>query len=197
MSVTSICNMALANIGKASTIASIDEVSAEARACKMYYDIQRKAILQSYPWRFADKIASMAELVTNDRDDLWAYAYTQASDCLKIKRVSPYNDLPRHDPGEVYAASGLTVYTNCTPAYLFYTYDAQDAGRFSADFEIALSWYLSISIAVPLTRDIQIRDNAFKMAMVMQSRASANDANNNPDVTEDDWTASRLVAARD
>lgn len=197
MSVTSICNMALANIGKASAIANIDEQSAEARACKTYYDVQRKALLQSYPWSFAERIASLAALTTNDRDELWAYAYARPAGVLKIKRVIAYNDLPRYEHGETYAYAGSTIYTNVSPAYLEYIDDVQDAGRFPADFEIALSWYLAISIAVPLTRDIQIRDNAFKMAMVMAARASANDANNNPDVGQDDWTDTRLVAARD
>ena len=86
-----------------------------------------------------------------------------------------FNALPKHDPGETYDWVGTTIYANASPAYLDYTYDLQDAGRFPADFEIALSWYLSILIAVPLTRDTQIRDNAFKMAMVMAARASAND----------------------
>jgi hypothetical protein len=64
-SIVSICNLALSNLGKDNISALTDE-GAEARACNQFYDHVRDTLLQVYPWSFAGKTASLAE-VTNDK----------------------------------------------------------------------------------------------------------------------------------
>src|SRR4051794_30649570 len=84
-SIVSICNLALSNVGKPS-ISDLNEGSAEAKACKQFYEHVRDTLLQAFPWRFAGKTQALAE-VTNDKPNRWQFAYARPTDCLKFGRV--------------------------------------------------------------------------------------------------------------
>src|SRR6187402_875820 len=86
-SIVSICNLALSHLGK-DNISALSDAGAEARACNQFFEITRDTLLQVYPWRFAGKTASLAE-ITNDKPGSWAYAYNRPTDCLKIRWLRP------------------------------------------------------------------------------------------------------------
>ncbi len=186
----SICNLALGNVAKPD-INSLNEASAEARACKRYFAQVRDVMLESYPWLFARKIAALAE-VTNDRANRWRYAYRRPSDCLKELLVldeclSPLifsdGDMLRRG-GIPYDVAGTTIYTNVKPAFLEYTYRLVDPTKFSATFVEAFGWELAVRIAMPLTRDPKIRADAFQIAGATTSKAAVLDANRVQETTD-------------
>ncbi|TCA47712.1 hypothetical protein E0J16_27545 [Rhizobium pisi] len=84
-SIISICNLALASIGKDS-INALSEPTVEAPACNRLFAPARDALLQAYPWRFAGRTRSLAE-IENDRPGEWAYAYDRPVDCLAIRGI--------------------------------------------------------------------------------------------------------------
>lgn len=179
-SVVSICNIALSNIGK-DNIQSVAEGTPEARACKQFYDHVRDMMLQTYPWRWAGKTASLAE-VANDKP-AWKYAYRLPTDCLKVRWIataysSDVITAPKTDDfGIAYEIEGDTLYTDVSPALLHYTYRLTDPTKFSALFVEALGWHLSVRLAMPLTRDPKVRADCFTIANSAQASAQTADAN--------------------
>lgn len=199
-SVVFICNLALSNIGK-DNISDLNEASAEARACKQFYAHTRDTLLQSYPWRWAQKTVALAE-VSNDKANRWVYAYQRPSDCLKIRRVvgELMQDYIPYSPGQVkaggfdYTVEGSVIYTALSPAYLEYTRWVEDVTKFPALFQDALSWHLAVRLSMPLTRDPKIRADAFQLATQMTGSAAVADAN---EVRETSDYPSEAIEARD
>jgi hypothetical protein len=139
-SIVSICNLALSNLGKDNISALTDE-GAEAKACNQFYDHVRDTLLQVYPWNFAGKSASLAE-VTNDKAGQWRYAYRRPTDCLKIRYVRPqyiaddpndYSAAQTDAFGFAHEVEGQTIYCDLSPAFLRYTSRLTDPTKYSAD----------------------------------------------------------------
>lgn len=103
---TDICNRALAAIGSRSTIASLNENSAEARVCRQFYTSTRDAVLRSAHWNCARKVAylSLVKSLPGTPENTssgapawnpawppppWLYEYAYPSDCLQMRYISP------------------------------------------------------------------------------------------------------------
>jgi len=185
-SVVFICNLALSNLGK-DNIEALSDSGAEARACRQFYEITRNLLLEAYPWRWAEKVQSMAEVVNAIPGD-WAFAYNRPEDCVKVLSVHPdrgsalaAGNLPARGAdyryGVPYDISGPNIYCDLSPAFLRYTKRATDPTQYPATFIDALSWQLSVRLAMPLTRDKNVRSDAWAVAKQMSSEAMVNDAN--------------------
>ncbi|MGJ5032268.1 hypothetical protein ACQR1I_35900 [Bradyrhizobium sp. HKCCYLS2038] len=197
-SVVWISNLALTNLGK-DNINALSEPTAEARACNQFYAHTRDLLLQSYPWRFAGKTQSLAEL-TNDKPGAWGHAYQRPSDCLKVrwlrKQYSASDMCPQttqEEIGNPYELEGEMIYCNLSPAFLRYTWRITDPAKYPSLFIDALSWHLAVRLAMPLTRDPKVRADAFQLAMRMQGEAQVADAN---EARETSDFESDLVAGR-
>lgn len=195
-----ICNLALTNIAKPS-ISDINEASAEAIACRRYYEHVRDLMLESYPWRFARKTDVLAE-VTNAKANRWGYAYQRPADCLKIRRIvdeSLTDYWPSDGDGLVVAGGyatdieGSIIYSNVSPAYVEYTYRVTDPTLFPPMFVEAFGWQLAVRLAMALTRDPKVRADAYQLAVRTSGEAAALDAN---EVRETSDSPSRYVEAR-
>lgn len=180
-SVVTICNLALGNLGK-ETISSINEASAEARACKQFYDIVVDTAIQSYPWRWAGRTVALAE-VENTKPNRWQFAYQRPDDCIKLIRVvdesmadyMPYGDGIKAG-GHDYALEGRTIFCDLSPAYLQYTARQTDPALFPPAFVDALGMALAARIAMPVTRDLKIRADAVSLARQSMAVAQEYDA---------------------
>lgn len=195
---TFICNLALSNLGK-TNISNLMERSAEAKACRQFYAHVRDTLLSVYPWRFAGKTLSLAE-ITNDKPGQWAHAYKRPADCLKLRWVRP--EYSTTDPHHLtkqeelafpYDEEGTTIYCDLSPAFLRYTFQLTDPTRFSPLFVEAFGWHLATRLAMPLTRDPKIRADCYQLAMAMQGSAETIDAN---EVRETSDHESELVTER-
>lgn len=193
-----ICNLALSNLGK-TNISDLSEPTAEARACNQFYAHTRDTLLQAYPWRFAGKTVSLAE-VPNDKPGAWRYAYRRPTDCLKVRWVrreySTIDPTPQTLQQEIlnpYDFEGTTLYCNLSPAFLRYTFRLTDPTKFTPLFIDALAWHLAVRLAMPLTRDPKIRADAFQLAMRMQAAAEMADANEVRETSDHD---SELIEVR-
>lgn len=181
-SIVSICNLALSNLGK-DNISALTDAGAEARACRQFYDHTRDMLLQSYPWRWAGKTISLAE-ISNDKAGLWGYAYARPNDCLKIRHVTgdesdltPRLDAHADDFGVRHEIEGGVIYADISPAFLRYTWRVVDPTKYPPLFVEALAWHLTVRLAMPLTRDPKERSDAFTLANGAQVQAQVADAN--------------------
>jgi len=177
-----ICNLALSNIGKRN-IQSLSDQDAEARACNQYYDHTLETLLAAQAWRFARQTVALAQLSSNPHSDRFAYAYQRPGDCLKfLAVVDAYDSKVRDDGGGVlglfrYGVEGETIYCNISPAYGRFISKMSDATKLPPAFAEALSWHLAVRLAMPLTKDPKVRADAYQLAMAMQAKAAADDAN--------------------
>lgn len=199
-SAVSICNLALTHVRKM-PIEDINEATAEARACKQYYDITRDTLIQMEPWRAFMRTLALAA-VANDRPEAWGYAFARPNDALKVWRLRdslqidalPYSEATRGG-GHRYDIEGGVIYCDINPAYLVFgarTYGS-DPARYSPLFVQTFAWHLASCIANPLTGDAKLAQYCLTMGMRFQSMASTADANEVRETTE---RSSEAIEAR-
>ena len=199
-SVAFLCSLALTHVGKP-PIDDINEASAEARACKQFYDITRDTLVQAYPWRVFRRTLALAA-VTNDKAEAWGYAYARPTDALKVWRLMdslmgdylPYSDLTRAG-GHKYDIEGGVIYCHISPAYLQFGARSLslDPTRYPPLFQQAFAWHLGHLIAMPLTKDFKLSQFCLNAGVKWQNMAAAADANEVPETTEH---ASEAIEAR-
>lgn len=178
-SVISICNMALSAVG-GYAIASLDEQSAEARACLQHYEPCRDEVLRAFEWPFATKVVALPT-VADVRFPGWEYVYAFPSDCLFARAVIPPNgQLVPVVLFEVRASNNGTskyIVTDLAQAYLEYTAKIEDPTMYDPQFVRALSCYLGAQIAVALSSDGNKRKEMMELYLYAISMAKTSSAN--------------------
>ena len=189
---TAICNLALSRLGFSDPITDINEATVEARQCGMIYDQMLEATLRDFPWKFAQKYAELG-LIRKHPNPEWTYEFALPSDCITAhKVVPPHAQLYNQDqisgsfggPIEVnplnhiysdlrYTGSDYTIaigengervlWCNQEKAHLLYTSRVTEEGLFDNAFTSAFAWRLAVELAVPLGRDVALKDNAARM----------------------------------
>lgn len=177
-----ICNLALAHLGNAATVASINppEGSAEADHCARFYPLARDTLLEMHAWGFALKRVALAQ-VANAASE-WLYAYAAPNDAVNLLEVLPpdaTDDINAQVPfpSDSYGLSAIQVYnpvtigyttqpysseidangnqiilTNQEQAVLRYTALITDTSLFSPLFTMTLSWHLAAMLAGPVLK---------------------------------------------
>lgn len=140
---TEICNLALGHLGEA-PIASLAEDTAAGRACALYYEQTRDAVLRSHRWNFA------AARVAIDAEDEapafgWAKAYALPEDCLRVLEV---NGSEAGDwISDEFAVEGRMILTDATTLNLVYVAKVEDVTLFDPLFVEALAIKLAIALS--------------------------------------------------
>lgn len=152
---TEICNMALSHLGVGAEIGVLStENSNEAKACRRFYEIARDVTFRDFAWPFAQTIADLG-LVETDPNDEWGYSYSYPSDCLKLKRILSGLRNDTHQsriPFKIiHSSSGNLILTDAADAQLEYTMLVESIEMWPADFVMAFSYRLAISICPRLT----------------------------------------------
>lgn len=145
---TEIANLATSHLGIDKEIANIDtENSAEARACRRFFDTARDMVLSDFPWPFATKFADLA-LVEEDPTIEWGFSYRYPSDCLTFRRI--LNGVTRIDTLESRVkykigrdTDGQLIYTDMEDAQGEYTIQITSVELYPPDFTMALSLLLA------------------------------------------------------
>jgi hypothetical protein len=180
---TAICNMALGHLGVGQAVANVDtERSAEANACRTYYDAALEATLAAFAWPFATKIDDLA-LVEADPNDEWAYSYQVPSDCLEMRRLLSGIRNDSRDTRVPYriahGTTGQVIFTDLENAQAEYTVRVTDTNRFASLFALALSFRLASYIAPKVTSGdpYKLGDRAMRFFDYEVSAAEASAAN--------------------
>jgi hypothetical protein len=174
--VITICNMALARIGVSSYISSLTEASNEARNCALFYEPMRDFVLRDHPWNFAKKRVRLADAGTPPPE--WGFKYAYPSDCIKVRHiVSPGFINPRNDQRVQYEVAHengqRVIYSNQDQAELVYTMRVTDPTIYDPMFTSALAYLLASEIAMPLSVQPAVADQARKAYSQTVSMASA------------------------
>ena len=166
MNSTEICNMALSYIGHG-RINSIDDMSEEARKCKVHYDHDRRRMLTAYPWGFAkrvEKLAAFPEAVPG-----WDVVYAYPVECLSVLYV--YNtesarkkETEPEDYEIVTLGGNKGIATDVQEAWAEYTADVKDPVNFSEEFVEGLAHLLASSIATGITGNAAIAAQHMQLA---------------------------------
>lgn len=194
-----ICNMALGNVGTSKTIASIDEASNEARACKTYYDQVLKEVLRVRPWPFSTGMVQLA-LVETQPNPIWHYSYRYPSDCAKVRRIVPSDvmvDDNYRDPFIISSdTAGRLVLSNQINAMAEITKIITDPLLFDEGFINAITWLLAAKIAPSLTGNNyqKVLDRVERGYLVALSSAGAS-AMNEGEVSVQPY--SEIISARE
>lgn len=189
-----IANLALARIGVNRFIASLTEASIEAVTCSLCLATARDATLRDVAWAFADTWADL-QLIEQDPNSEWGYAYREPSDCVRVRRVPLGGRRGDSAPFSLSSDSGGgLILTDQNPATIVYTRRIEDPSLFPADFVMALAWRLAVEIGPSLSQVAAIRDRADAGYRDALSKARVVDAN---EQVADPPPESSFIQARD
>ena len=186
MSIVSICNRALSTYIGQSAITSLSDGTSQAVQCNLHIDPARHYLLCSgaHPWTWAKKRQTLAEL-TNDRTEEWGHKYQAPIDLLQVLWVNTpmqariakaAHDNP--DTDREFAAG--VIYSDVDDAAIEYIADEDDVTLFPPVFQDALAAELASRIAMTLTQNVRIAQNAMNAARELLDQAQASDALNMP-----------------
>lgn len=213
-SAVDICNLALSHLGDEAQVATISppDGTVQAAHCARYYPLARDAVLQSFPWTFATKRATLAVLANPYASD-WGYAYALPSTCLRpLAALNPgvpaanfgndQSDAGSH-PFVVEAAQDGTrvLYTNLPTAVLRYIDAVKDTTAFPPLVMLAISRLLAAYLAGPILKgDTGIKVSQAQLQWFKQELASAcaTDARigrRGGGIYQPDWIAARDIGA--
>lgn len=187
-SIVEICNMALSRIGNSDRIDALDEDSAQAEQCSLFYAPSRDFVLREFHWGFATAFVSLAEVSANP-DPEYPYAYAMPTDCLKARRIVgasiPDEFWPCINDGwarpvvrpipfrVINGPSSSLIATTLSPATLEYTKTIESSEAFDPVFVSALAWKLASQIAPALSNNAGIAQNCDAQYQIEIARASA------------------------
>lgn len=184
MSRVEICNRGLSTYLGKYRIASFTDDTPEANQCALHYEPARQALLELHWWEFAKGRRVLAEL-TNDRPNEWMYKYARPTDALAIRwvndaeaaRIALESNL---SPDASRETTGEAIYSNIPGATAEYTIDVTDDAALPQSFRDALSASMAALMAIPLTQDLRLAENARIAAEDMFEKARMIDARNAP-----------------
>ena len=211
-----ICNLALDAAGTRATISSLQENSAEGRACARQYGPCLTAMLQAAHWNFARKQAALSVLkdgTVSPSQNVpvpWLYEYAYPSDCVQARFVMPqFQNAPSTTEGIVVPqywvgppvrfivstdldSGGNTIkciLTNMPQAVLVYTSLVTDTGLFDDQFVQALAFYIAHRISIPLSGDKTLSKTNGALAQQLANSAQASNGNEGLTVIDNtpDW----------
>lgn len=194
----SICNQALSGIGSKSSIASLDEESAPAKQCKLHYASSRDALLENFDWGFSTRTIDLASVGTPPPD--WMYQYAYPNNCLKaieiVRASRNYPVIPfriGYDP----TLAAKVVLTDQETAELRYVEAVTDPNRFTESFRNALAALLAYRIAMPITRNLKIKQSALDDYRLAINAARVQSLNEGQDDKQADIPEASWLNARD
>lgn len=132
LSETSICNMALDELGANRIKATVDnDTSLEAIKCRLHYEPTRDALEQLVPWRFTRGRETLTE-DTETPDFQWDTQFVLPTDYLAMKSI--YEGRFSDENIRSYDLEGDLLLTNDTTVELRYIKKVTDVSKFSPLF---------------------------------------------------------------
>jgi hypothetical protein len=180
-----VCNMALAHLGVGKEIVDFDtDRTSEAAACRLFYDHAIDELFRDFAWPNAKKTVEL-QLVEEDPNVDWAYAYRYPDDAARIHRIP--NGASRIETRDTriayqvgYDSTGARlIYTDEPDATLEYTMKLDDPTIFPSDVVSAFAFLLAGYIAPRVTGGDQFKlgERAIGLYNWSINKARANAAN--------------------
>lgn len=214
---TAVANIALGHLGDTEEIANIvTERSAKANAIRKFYTIAMEETLRDGKWTFARKFEAL-NLVSQNPQAGWLYAYRYPVDCLDIRGVHP-GQAP--ESPNLFLGPGQTIYRNdhlyetnnvpyiltsddaglliyCNERFVVLSFTSRSVSEqvMPADFVMAFSFKLAAYVAPSVTGGdpFNLGDKALSkyLALIDTAKASSYNEESNQQAHE-----SELVTVR-
>lgn len=184
MSIVSICNTALSNIGDAGLITSLADGSTQSARCALYYPLARRQALEQGSWTFANTRDALG--LSGTATGSWLYRYAFPSTALRVDKVlSEVSEVD--EPSEPFltevdvSTGSRTILTNAESATAVFVFDQQDATQFTPSFETVLSYLLASFLAGPIIKGRagrEVSQEMLKLYISMRAVTATSDAAN-------------------
>lgn len=196
MTPTDICNQALALIN-AGLLYSLEEETEQGRQCRMQYDPTRQLVLRQFEWNFARKNERL--VLSAHKINGWNYVYTYPEKCIRILGVIPQGNRFHAESQPEYNIFNIGNNKKCIVsdvplAFIDYIYDVTDLDVWDSISLYMLQCKLASALAMPLTGDRGLFDQAYKLYQAAVQEAKGMNAKERK---QDTVYISSYVKARD
>ena len=199
-STTEIANLALSHLGISKEVGNLDtENSANANACRRWFENARDETFRDFHWPFATTYATLG-LVESDPNTDWAYSYRYPSDCMRfIKVLNTVRNDSRQSrvPIEIASdSSGKLIFCDTEDACGKYTKKITDVSLFTQDYVNMLSLLLASYIAPRVTAGdpFKLGERAYNLYVISKTKTEATAFNEQQD---DEVVDSEFIRARE
>lgn len=170
---TELCNLALAKLGSF-TISSIDENSAEARHCKINFELCRQSLLRDFDWNFATHQVELAE-IADAASFGFNHAYALPSDYLRALSFDGIHSGTKQKYWKIASGRLYTDQGTASNAKLIYVRDVEDCTEWDSVFCSAFVWYLAAAICPSIKQDPQLAISLLQAGQAFLSDAKGTD----------------------
>jgi hypothetical protein len=188
--------MALRNIRIASEITGADiteNTDTKVITLNTYYDTALEQTLMDADWNFAEAYTQL-NIEYESKIINYSYAYDYPSDCIMPREIvtGVKNTKELFKVSIDYPSFKKVINTNIQNPTLRFTRKIKDEKYFTADFAMALSWYLSF-LASPAVGMASEQKNALSVYSLMLNGAVTSNANEDNDIEpkESDFITAR------
>ncbi len=178
-----LANRALVLLGE-EPIQSFQDENVQAQTASVLYDQCLLTLLSEYPWRFATKIVTLAQLTGDSVAQEWKNRHALPSDYLTLQEIEQTLDFQLFE--------GLEVHSNHTTLTLVYTYRPLEHW-FPGYFQKYLVTQLAADMAYPITEDDRKAEYFQTLADVVGRKSRHIDSKSSPrsGVVDDGGVVSR------
>jgi len=197
---TRIANMALSHVGSRANIESLDdEVSTEAKVCRLWFDFSRTQTLEAFDWNFARVRVVLTTHGEAAPDGVWGFRYVYPGDCVSARKLENPTGTVSGQTGvwvsnfstpairgdaipfeiEMNAAGNeKTILTDLSDATLVYTFEQKSMALWSPLSVEAIALALASHISFTLTGKVKLSQNlaqTFQNIMLLAPASNANE----------------------
>ena len=171
-----IANLAIARLGSAATVSSVDPADGSAIGARVhtFYPMVRDSLLELKDWPFAMKRSALSEYASSvvTPPIPYEYAYAVPSDMVvpvDLRNVEASDDTP---PGRLYMEllndGRRVIYSDTENAVLRYKIRANDPTKYTPLFVDAFAWMLAGHLTGPVVGgDVKLAQYCIQMASNM------------------------------
>lgn len=167
-------NIALKNLRVSVSIQNSNQSDRNTNILNEYYDSAKIQVLKDFDWNFANAYRELSLTGNIPMNPKFLYEYDYPNDCVFTRELVSYRDDDIVEFEVAANASGQKVInTNITPAVLRYTKLIDNETFFSAEFAMALCWYLAFLSAPAITGNRSIQSDCLSVYTNMLAKAKA------------------------
>jgi hypothetical protein len=173
-------------------ITSFSDDDSTARAVNLRFNSVRDAVLRNHPWNTAKSRQQLPKL-TEDPPFGWERQFQLPNDWLRIIRINNYHS-HWYTYGRHYEIEGNKLLTNLEKVQLVYVRRVEDVTQWDPLLSEVISARLAYELAMPITQDRAISQQAYRVYQDKLKEARNADAMDEPGqhLDADLWLGSRL-----
>ena len=172
-----IFNIALKNLRVSVGIQNANQTDKNTVVLNEFYDIAREQVLKDFDWNFANSYRELSLTGNIPQNPKFLYEFDYPNDCLFAREIVPFanNEIVEFEVS-ANASGQKVINTNLTPAVLRYTKTVDNEIFFSAEFVMALCWYLAFLCAPAITGNRSIQNDCMSIYRSMLLKAKTANA---------------------